>query len=382
MTIELQTGLPGACKTLYTLDRVEALRKKTDRPVFYHGIDIYPDKLPEWQKLDSPEDWYKCPPESIVILDEAQKLFRPRPNGSKVPEYESALETHRHGGIDLILLTQRPRLISSNVRELVGRHLHSHRIFGMEKSNIYQWSECQLNTQSRKNADSMLVYFFNKKVFTWYKSAEAHTIKASIPMKVWLLLAVIVFVPLAFWYAMHSIGDKAEDISPTQQAAQQRAGGGAPSGQDAPGQAKRVMSSAEYVNQFVPRVEGLAYTAPAYDEVTKPVRAPYPAACVQGPARCQCYTQQGTKLEVPKDLCQGIVAGGFFMAWDERKQEQRFEANRAPALQPVGTKDPLPGIINATPGYTPANSRPIADQVADGQNLRHGRNNRIPGPPG
>lgn len=139
------------------------------------------------------------------------------------------------------------------------------------------------------------------------------------------------------------------------------------------------MTPAEYVKQFQPRVPGLAYTSPVYDEVTKPVRAPYPAACVQGASRCQCYTQQGTKLEVPKDLCQGIVAGGFFMAWDERKQEQRIEANRAPALQPVGTKDPLPGIINATPGYTPANSRPIADQVADGQNLRHGKNNRIPG---
>jgi hypothetical protein len=384
MTIELQTGLPGACKTLYTLDRVEALRKKTGRPVFYHGINIYPDKLPDWQKLDDPKDWHKCPPESIVVLDEAQQLFRPRPNGSQVPEYESKLETHRHGGIDLILMTQRPRLVSVNVRELVGRHLHAHRTFGLQRSMIYQWSECKMNTQSRQDADSKTMYRFNKEVFTWYKSAEAHTVKASIPPKVWILLALLVMIPALIgytWWHLSRKAEKAEKADPASAMTGQGASAGqAYQGGQQGGQAGKVLTSAEYVHQFQPRVPGLAYTAPVYDEVTKPVRAPYPAACYEMASKgCRCFTQQGTRLEVPKDLCQGIVAGGFFMAWDERKQEQRIEVNKAPALQPPGTREPLPGLINATPGYTPANSRPVSEQVADGQNLRHGKNNRIPG---
>jgi len=107
MTIELQTGLPGHCKTLYTLDRIEALRKKSGRPVFYNGIAINKDKLPEWQEIEA-DKWYTAPPESIVVIDEAQRIFRPRPAGSQVPKHESELETHRHGGIDLVLMTQKP----------------------------------------------------------------------------------------------------------------------------------------------------------------------------------------------------------------------------------------------------------------------------------
>ena len=378
MTIELQTGLPGACKTLYTLDRVEALRKKTGRPVFYHGIAIFPEKLPDWQKLDDPKDWHKCPPESIVIVDEAQQLFRPRPNGSQVPEYESKLETHRHGGIDLILLTQRPRLVSVNVRELVGRHLHAHRTFGMLRSMIYQWSECKMNTQSRQDADSKTMYRFNKTVFTWYKSSEAHTMKASIPFKVWLLLGLLVMIPALVGYVWWHLQKKSEGLEPSAMVDQVSSVGQGTQQNQQVGQARKVLTTVEYVAQFQPRVSGLAYTAPVYDEVTKPVRAPYPAACVQGKSRCQCYTQQGTKLETDKALCEGIVAGGFFMAWDEKRGE-RIEVNKPLALVPVATREPSSGLINATPGWTPSSARPLAEQIADGQNLRHGKNNRIPG---
>ncbi len=33
------------------------------------------------------------------MIDEAQRVFRPRPAGSKVPDYIQELETHRHKGI-------------------------------------------------------------------------------------------------------------------------------------------------------------------------------------------------------------------------------------------------------------------------------------------
>ena len=55
---------------------------------------------------------------------------------------------------------------------------------------------------------------------------------------------------------------------------------------------------------------------PAYDEATKPAEAPYPAACVQMKGECRCYTQQATRLDVVASLCQQIVAGGFFVAWN------------------------------------------------------------------
>ena len=78
---------------------------------------------------------------------------------------------------------------------------------------------------------------------------------------------------------------------------------------------------AEWLAQQQPRVHGLAYAAPASpvspvspvsDRVTKPLVASQPAACVYSSAQCGCYSQQGTRLEVPADLCKSIAGGGLF----------------------------------------------------------------------
>jgi len=80
--IEQITGLPGAGKTLITLARVKELAEKENRQVYYNGITDL--KLP-WIELDKGEDWYKVPPGSIVVIDEAQRVFRPRGAGAQVP---------------------------------------------------------------------------------------------------------------------------------------------------------------------------------------------------------------------------------------------------------------------------------------------------------
>lgn len=350
MTIELQTGLPGACKTQYTLWRVEALRRKSGRPVFYSGIAIYAEKLPDWQAIEA-DQWHTAPPESIVVIDEAQRLFRPRPNGSAVPAYESALETHRHGGIDLVLITQDPRLVSISVRSLVGRHLHAVRRWGMEWSTIHEWPECRLNVQSRKDS-SQHQFKFRREVYSWYKSAEAHTVQRAIPFRVWALLGALLAIAAATWYVVSFMQRKADESkAPSYPAGVASAPAGVVTqsshGGDRPG-----LTPGEYVEAYRPRVPGLAYTAAAYDEVTKPVHAPYPAACLESGPRCQCYTQQGTRLEVPKALCSGIAAGGFFIAWDTNGGRVDRQA-AAPAAAPPAAVEPLPagpvGFIHPEP---------------------------------
>jgi zona occludens toxin len=337
--IELQTGLPGAGKTLYTLDRVEQMRKKDGRPVFYHGIPISPEKRPEWILLEDPKQWHTCPPGSIVVIDEAQKLFRPRPSGSTVPEYEEKLETHRHGGIDLILITQRPRLVSLAVRELAGRHLHAHRPWGMQRTRIKEWSEVKMNTGA--NPERTHEYKYNTKVFDWYKSAEAHTVKRSIPMKVWILGVLCLFVPAMFWWTFYSLEKKADGgaVEAVTSASGASAASFGEPGRVSPGP----LTSAEYVAQFKPRVAGLHYTAPIYDDVTKPTRAPIPAACIANSKRCACYSQQGTLLDVPDDMCRSVVSGGFFVAWDEKG-----------GIQPIANQpqaEPLKGGADAVDSW-------------------------------
>lgn len=350
MTIELQTGLPGNGKTLYTLDRIEAMRKKTGRPVFYHGIPIHKDKLADWQELEDPKRWFDCPPESIVIIDECQKLFRPRASGSAVPEYESRLETHRHGGIDLVLLTQNPRLVSLNVRELCGRHLHIVRTFGMNRATVHEWQECKLNTQARKDSIKHL-YRYNKKVFTWYKSAEAHTYKANVPMKVWALGAIVLGLPIGIYAISQHLDSIHSGGAQPQQLTASTSPVGAPTVTPTGGPGRPRMTERDYIDQHKPRVPGLAYTAPIYDDVTKPVRAPVPAACVRTSTKCHCYSQQATRLELPVELCRSIVAGGFFMAWDERTQSAQVVPKPSQDQRLEGGS---PGEhISINPGYQP-----------------------------
>jgi zona occludens toxin len=36
--------------------------------------------------------------------------------------------------------------------------------------------------------------------------------------------------------------------------------------------------------------------------------------------RCDCYTQQGTKLVTPRDICLQIVKNGIFLDWQQAGQ--------------------------------------------------------------
>ena len=339
MPITLTTGLPGSAKTLSTIHRVENLRRKTGRPVYYSGIKDL--NLP-WIEHD-PLKWYELPPEAIMVIDEAQRIFRPRGNGAKVEPHEEQLETHRHLGIDLELLTQHPRLVSVSVRSLADRHLHVVRKFGMQWSTIHEWREVRMNVDNRK--DSIKHDFkFPKEVFGWYKSAEVHTIKRAIPTRVYMFFVLLVLAPLLGWWGFRTafgIGGVKDEPQQHQVVPGQPYVGTPPAGER-----RRVMSPGEYADQFRPRVAGLAYTAPVYDEVTRPSEAPFPAACIQSAKRCQCYSQQGTRLDVPRDLCKSISEGGFFVAWRQDGARVQGAAMQASSALASGAPAAAPTAVS------------------------------------
>lgn len=305
--IGLITGLPGNGKTLFALNFIKAKAEKEGRPVFYSGIA---DLMLPWTEIDG-EKWMDCPPNSIIVIDECQRIYRPRSHGSNVPPHVALLETHRHQGVDIYLITQHPMLVDSNVRRLVGLHFHCVRKFGMQASTVHEWSSVKENCDKSRDDSTRHDFIFPKEAYTWYKSAEVHTHKARIPMRVWILLGVPVVVGGLGWFMYQRWQAKIHpgDVPAVGAPGVVGVAGAAPA---------RVgpLSRAEFLAQYEPRVKGLPHTAPVYDEVTKPVRAPYPAACLKSATRCGCYSQQGTRLDVPQQLCEAIAEGGFFMAWD------------------------------------------------------------------
>lgn len=320
------TGLPGNGKTLYALQMCDEIARATSRPVFTCGVNGIARE--DWKVLEDGQRWMDCPAGSIILIDEGQRIFEPAGPGQRMPPHLSEMNTIRHRGLLLVITTQHPHLLHMNVRKLCQRHFHVVRKFGWDRADVYHWGMCaDVGTRnalitSCKQA-SRIVWTYPKEVYGWYKSSELHTVQKKTPWQVWaliicpLIIAALVVVAV---YSMKKVSAAPEKVGKQigdqiTSPARASAGGSAATGSKAP------LSPEDWMAARQPRVQGFAYTAPAYDDVTRPVRAPYPAACVSARTKCRCYSQQGTRLDVPKDTCEQIADRGFFVDFDDKKQD-------------------------------------------------------------
>jgi hypothetical protein len=312
--IVLTTGQPGAGKTLFTLWQVQALAQKENRQVYYSGIPEL--VIPGWIELDKAEDWHKCPPGAIIVIDEGQRVFRPRGNGTAVPEHVAKFETHRHNGHDVFVITQHPMLIDSNIRRLVGRHCHVMRAFGSNAANIHEWTEVKEQVDKNRGGSIQTLWKYPKEVFTWYKSAEVHTHKLRLPGRLFfLVLAPFIIGALVWgiykWWQPRISGEHSKEVI-SKVTGQPVGAAGTP-----------VKDKAAYLEERVPRIAGLAHTAPIYDSVTTPTEAPIPAGCIKTAKYCRCIDQQGVDYPTDDATCGHIVQHGFFVAWRKPAPEKR-----------------------------------------------------------
>ena len=224
--IYLITGVPGSGKTLYAVStllaklRSEKVKTKDglliERRLVVDGIpdlaiphelmctrpdDVAVDgsgKGPVFQPVSGAEEhglwnWFDwCKPGDIIVCDEVQRHWRPRGMGVKPPREIAALETHRHLGIDFVLITQNPMLLDQNVRRLVGRHQHVRRILGMARAMIYEWDGCSADVHRTATATTSM-WVFPKAAYKLYKSAELHT-KQRFKIPVWLAVPALAVV--------------------------------------------------------------------------------------------------------------------------------------------------------------------------------------------
>lgn len=344
--ITLGTGLPGNGKTLWMLWTIAAKAKKENREVYYHNVKgLNGEAVGNWQEFP-PEKWMDLPHGCIIVIDECQEVFPRKPNGAQLPPHYEELAKHRHKGFDIFLITQHPTLIDNFVRRLVGQHYHSVRKFGLQRATIYEWSACQPapeNVSSHKNAVTHK-WKFPKEVYTWYKSAEVHTVKRAIPMK--LVLAVLFVIGViaggafVFYRYKHRYDKPApgEVVKAVPGAA--AAGGGKVAGSGGEKAFDPVEDAKEYVWKQTPRVAGLAQTAPKYDQLTQPTHVPVPAMCIQKGTvadvrkmSCKCFSQQATPLDVPLTMCLEFARNGYFREFDADKDKQ--EVSRSEASEKV-----------------------------------------------
>jgi hypothetical protein len=334
--LELNTGLPGNGKTLYTLSTVEKRRIKEDRAVYYFNIKEV--KLEGWTELteEQARKWYELPPGALIVLDEAQRLFPPRPNGAPIPKTESELQTHRHKGFDIVLVTQDPGMLPAHLRKLVNVHRHMMRKFGTKWVTVHQFEGVRENVGKSRKDSIETQWRDDVAMYDKYKSTEVNTQKFRVPPKL-ILAALLPFALIggAYYFYQKRLATPAPAVA-TQTASAGSAGVGVGTAQAQ----KRTYDLAA----FQPRIDGLPHTAPRYDELTAPVRVPTIAGCVwfEASKRGHCYTQQGTQTFPSPDFIKQYIAKGMFEDHERGPAlNQRPDADKGPDESRPLTRPPV-----------------------------------------
>lgn len=312
MPLKLITGKPGTGKTLGTIAEVRELVKKEPRPVYYHGIPELSESL-GWHQLQDPQKWYECPHGSIIIIDEVQKLWRARPAGSQVPIPVQEIETHRHRGHDLYWMTQDAGLTDQNIRKFVDKHVHYKRIFGLEASTRYVWNQRVARVENNSDYHDALdeKFLFPKDVYKLYKSADVHTVKASVPWKRFGMIGgLIAFFVGALVFASYHWKSKGEE--------EQKKVAPVATTENGPAMFGNHRIQNPWASEVrLPRIKAVDQSAPIYDDLQSPKSQPKVAGCFalrygDGQIDCECDTAQGSRVEMGIRECLSLVKRGWF----------------------------------------------------------------------
>lgn len=339
------TGTPGAGKTAYAVAELADLLDKSPRPVFVMGIpelrlphEVAPE-VAQWTRIvPSPEDAslleaeFTFPDGALVVVDEAQKIYRPRSVGSKVPPHVAAFEKHRHKGLDFWLITQHPNLLDANLRKLAGKHVHLRGHWAGRE--LLEWPEVSdPDSKSDRASAVRRRYKLPKRVFGLYKSASLHVKqKRRLPLAVYVFVAVLGVAGVLGYRVFDRVSSAINGESKPAAASAAHPGSGAAAG------AAAVAPDVLSVSSFKPRLNGRPESAPLYDGIRKVVAMPAVAGCMATPKRCTCYTEQGSESGLSDAECR---------AWLKAPPFNPFRPVYPPAAEKGG--EGRPGPVQPSP---------------------------------
>lgn len=354
--ITLITGTPGTGKTAYVVSELE---KTTGRNIYVDGIpdltlphEIAPS-VSDWVKVNRDEsgatshEWL-IPANSIVIVDEAQRSFRPRPTGSKVPDYVAALETHRHAGLDFWFITQHPGLLDVNIRRLCGRHIH---VRNTPIGRRLHESTQVFDPENKTERDSTVTrpYKLPAHVFGKYRSAEVHTKSAKrLPLSFYVVMvAVVAFIAVAYM-GYQSVSKKMQPKKEEATKTEIQATANQPQIQSATGAATMLV-------EFSPVVPGRPETAPAFDALRVVKNMPVVAGCIKTSKKCTCQNQQGLDAGLDQFQCDAWIKNPPFDVYREQailsyakvpEEPKQNQHNDKPDNNRTPTVPGIPGPVN------------------------------------
>lgn len=322
--ITLITGKPRIGKTAFAVELLMFDDFYKGRKIFsnINGLLIDHHKPPEGHSWEDMHVWLKWKENigSVVIYDEVQYLYPTRSNGSKMPENVAFLNVHGHYGIDMILITQSPKIIDVNLREVVNKHIHiaANKMGGLTR---LEWNEVATNPTAQSRNALSSSHKIRQEVFEYYKSAEVHTKHKHVKSRwYYVIVAMLLILPCILGlvgfmgYKMYKGYQQktGEVVEETTDAAASGVLTGNVLPQNAMPQAQ-VQNRSLQPTDFIPTLAEKPESKPLYDSVRQVKTFERVAACIEGGnSGCTCYSDQGTALkEVTKAMCKDYVKNGI-----------------------------------------------------------------------
>lgn len=398
MSIVISAPL-GAGKTLYCMSEIDKISKKSPHRLIYTNIVgcTYPGVILIHSTANKPFDWRDLPNGSILIYDEAHehpafakedllKTFEVDDSECiktiaslnidqtlKVKEREElirqarkkqefkllkakedildigrSLTLHRHFGIEIYFITQKPYKLNDSVKASVVEHLILRRLFKLKAATIYTFAELQeqFGRSTMKNALSWRFWWYPKQMYKFYVSAETHDHSKKIPISLifWLILPFLLlasafkdslnspfFQPILSTLGLGSNNSKEENkLQENQQAANNNQTGVSTADKN-----KADVDCNDLNNSHIDKC--IKYNKEKSDRLNREVQAnsayyisydpnspygtkadvqytatskPLFAGCVKFDGKYHGYTQQGTKIDVSQADCKRLIENG------------------------------------------------------------------------
>lgn len=179
----------GICKIIKNDLDIDLKTLKDVRHI-YSNIDGL--KVPNVRPIEI--DWRKCPDGSIIFYDEIQLIYEYSTDNKQDKEnIVKELTIHRHRAFDIYGITQFPSLVHTNYRAVVGLHYHLHRGWGAPSATVYVWANCRDKPNSLGNkltAERDFRFNYPKRLYQYYESATANTVKLRVPLKLFAILII------------------------------------------------------------------------------------------------------------------------------------------------------------------------------------------------
>lgn len=362
--IYLFTGSPGSGKTLSAMEFIEQCQKEAPGRIIY-SANIEGMCMPGVLPLDDEgiRRWHEvCEPNSLIVVDEAQRYWRAQRSGDP-SQAVIEMETHRHDGIDIVLMTQHPTFLHANIRKLTNVHVHL--VAYTKKSALrWEWRECHDDIQDDKlrTSGDFKEWSYPAHLYDFYKSATQHTKRAKRPLKQKLARAGLVFAGLVVlglagvaWRVVANARhpDPPAQVQATDKGRARPLQSSAREGRAAP------VTAAEYLARQIPRIPSMPWTAPLYDgqEVTSHPRVFCMAVTDPDAHNCRCMTEQGTPYALDEGQCRKIASEGApydpYLPKDRNVPQapsaapERASAASVAVAMPAGIPAPTPAGVGA-----------------------------------